>query len=340
MNPAHVTTIVCVAWDHIPTGWFPCDGRVFKVDEYKSQYALLGNMYGGLPNATFALPDLRGRAPRASDPKNLRSTKSGVESVALAHNQIPSHNHRLQANSAPASATTPLGNLLSAGNARGIAAYAPPGPTADMNATTVGEAGGIDPHSNMQPYLAMNYLIALHGIWPAAGCWTDDPWTGEIRMFTHDLVPQGWSVCNGSELKISEYPALYALIGTTYGGDGVSTFRIPDIAGRVPIGAGHAPGMNSYPLAQSGGQEKVALTLSQMPPHSHQAHMAATNPTTNSPTGNMLAKAAQVFSAEAINSTLDSNAISTAGADEAHDNMMPFLAVNYCICLYGIYPQE
>lgn len=340
MDPAHLATIVCVAWDRIPSGWLPCDGRVLKIADYSANFALLGFSYGGLPNVTFALPDLRGRAPRASDPKNLRATKSGAETVALAHNQIPSHTHQLQANSAPASAVTPLGNLLSAGSPRGIAAYAPPGPTADLNAATVGESGGIEPHSNMQPYIVMNYFISMVGLWPAGGCWEDDPWTGEIRMFPFEMVPRGWTLCDGSEFNISEYPALFSLIGTTYGGDGVTTFRVPNIAGRVPIGTGHAPGMNSYTLAQSGGQEKVALTVAQMPPHSHQAHSAAANPTTTVPTGNMLSKAAQIFSAEAINGALDSNAVSYAGGDEGHENMMPFFALNYCICLFGAYPKE
>ena len=117
-------------------------------------------------------------------------------------------------------------------------------------------------------------------------------------MFPYSYVPDGWAVCDGSGFQISEHELLYSLIGTTYGGDGVTTFRVPDIAGRVPIGAGHAPGLNNYPRAQSGGQEKVSLSLAQMPPHSHPIHAVNGNPTTTSPSGNMLAKPAQIFCSE------------------------------------------
>jgi microcystin-dependent protein len=161
------------------------------------------------------------------------------------------------------------------------------------------------------------------------------PFIGEIRMFAGNFAPVGWAFCDGSLLPISENDALFNLIGTTYGGDGQSTFALPDLRSRVPIHVG--PG---FALAQNGGEETVVLAIAQIPAHSHMPRGNSSPGTQSSPAAGVWAQSTLgQFSAAAPSVNMDPGALGTTGGSQPHDNMVPFLAVNFILSLFGIFPS-
>lgn len=172
-----------------------------------------------------------------------------------------------------------------------------------------------------------------------------EAFVGEIRMFGGNYAPEGWAMCNGQLLPISENEALFALIGTTYGGDGQSTFAVPDLRGRLPVHMGQNPRTGTqFRLAQAGGTEAVTLSLTQLPAHSHQAQ-AITGPSTASAdpenavwTGSSLFQ----FSSTAPDAAMSAAAVQPAGAaaPSPHTNLMPSLTVTFIICLNGLFPSR
>lgn len=162
------------------------------------------------------------------------------------------------------------------------------------------------------------------------------PFVGEIRMFAGNFAPAGWMFCDGSLLSIAEFNTLFNLIGTTYGGDGQSTFALPDLRSRVPLHQG-----NSFTLAQNGGVEQVTLTTSQIPAHGHVPQASSGTGTQTSPGGNVWAASGNLpYSTNAPNTSMDPAAIGMAGGSQPHDNMVPFLAINFIISLFGVFPSQ
>ncbi|MGY8704935.1 tail fiber protein [Bradyrhizobium sp. 18BD] len=171
-----------------------------------------------------------------------------------------------------------------------------------------------------------------------------DPFIGEIRLFGFPRVPNGWFACNGQAISIAQYQALYTVIGTTYGGDGVTTFNLPDLRGRVPIGQGQGTGMPNYMLGQLGGEEAHTLTEAEMPAHSHALMSSTVTGTTSTPAQTLhlaTASAGELYAAVANAGTYSTMAacVTTAGNSLGHDNMMPTVVANYCICNDGIFPS-
>jgi microcystin-dependent protein len=174
-----------------------------------------------------------------------------------------------------------------------------------------------------------------------------DSYIGEIRMFAGKYAPVDWHLCDGSLLAISQYQVLYALIGTTYGGDGMNTFARPDLRGRVPVSTGQGPGLSNYVLGQSFGTENVTLTAATMPTHNHPFNATSTGATSLKPTpsGSMTLAASPsntFLYAQEANATIVQLAptdVGAAGGNVSHTNIMPVLAINYIIALTGIYPQ-
>ena len=171
-----------------------------------------------------------------------------------------------------------------------------------------------------------------------------NPFIGEIRMFGGTFAPVGWAFCNGQILPISQYDALFALIGTTYGGDGQQTFALPNLQGRVPISDGQGSGLSNYIIGQTGGVDQVTLPTSNLPAHSHTVQGDAATGTANGPAGNVWANstgAKQFVAPAGSNTTMNSGAIGSApGSGQPHDNMQPFLAVSFIISLFGIFPSR
>ena len=162
------------------------------------------------------------------------------------------------------------------------------------------------------------------------------PYIGEIRMFGFGHTPIGWQACDGSLLPISQYDALFALIGTTYGGDGQSTFALPDLRGRIPIHQG-----NGFILAETGGAEEITLTVNQIPAHSH-ALLASTAPGTEATPGQHLLAAPPgtgLYVEDPASAALYTMAVTATGGSQPHTNFQPYLCVSFIISLFGIFPS-
>jgi len=163
------------------------------------------------------------------------------------------------------------------------------------------------------------------------------PYVGEIRMFAGNFAPVGWMFCEGQLLPISENEVLFQLIGTTYGGDGESTFALPDLRGRLPLHQG-----NGLILAETGGVEEVTLTVNQMPAHSHPMLASTNNASAANAANNVLAQTPTHTSyiADNPNWPLSANSIGSTGGSQPHSNFQPYLCVDFIISLYGIFPSQ
>jgi microcystin-dependent protein len=163
------------------------------------------------------------------------------------------------------------------------------------------------------------------------------PFVGEIRMFAGNFAPAGWAFCNGALLPISENETLFNLIGTTYGGDGQSTFALPNLQSRVPIHVG--PGLT---LGESGGVETVTLTTSQIPSHSHTPLADSNAASQADPSNNVWAAQNTLtpYSDQPPTSALASTAIGSSGGSQPHDNMLPYLVINFILSLFGVFPSQ
>jgi microcystin-dependent protein len=164
---------------------------------------------------------------------------------------------------------------------------------------------------------------------------------GEIRMFGGNFAPSGWNFCNGQLLAISEYSALFNLIGTTYGGDGQQTFGLPNLQGRVPVHQG-SNGMSTYVIGQFAGVEDVTLNTNQIPGHSHAAQVSTAAGAQPGPGANLLAASAAtaLYSHDAPNVSLNNGTVALAGGSQPHDNLQPFQCVSFIISLFGVYPTQ
>lgn len=174
------------------------------------------------------------------------------------------------------------------------------------------------------------------------------PYVGEIRLFSYPngRVPSGWFACDGSLKSIADYDVLFTLIGTTYGGDGVNTFAVPDLRGRVPVHQGNGPGLSPRVLGQMSGLEAVTLNVTQLPAHTH-ALMASTQTANSASPGAALQWASisndTMYASDTTGSTtyaLAPSAVTVAGGNQAHNNLMPTLAASYAMAWQGIFPSQ
>jgi len=194
----------------------------------------------------------------------------------------------------------------------------------------------------MRQSLRMVLLLSLLAL-PAIPAAAQNPFLGEIDLVAFNFAPHGWASCNGQILPINQNQALFALLGTTFGGDGRTTFALPDLRGRRAIGFGQGPGLNPYTLGQLGGEETVSLTISQMPSHNHIPQAATALGTAPGPGGNVWATQSQVFLYSLAPSgitPMNAFAIGAAGGGQPHENRSPFLVLNYIIALQGIFPSR
>lgn len=170
-----------------------------------------------------------------------------------------------------------------------------------------------------------------------------DPFVAEIRIFANNFAPRGWAFCNGQLLPIAQNTALFALVGTIYGGDGRTSFGLPDLRGRAALHPGRGPGLSTYRLGENTGTENVALTAAQIPEHTHGMRCNSGDANSQNPVGNFLAKElgpAQAYSPSVPNSSMGADAIGGTGTGQAHNNMQPFLTLNFCIALIGVFPSR
>ena len=162
-----------------------------------------------------------------------------------------------------------------------------------------------------------------------------EPFLAEIRLMSFNFPPKGWAFCNGQLLPINQNQALFSLLGTMYGGNGQTTFALPDLRGKTPIhmGSGHTQG-------EAAGQEAVTLSIVQLPTHTHQAASVNASASTNSPNGAYLAASTAVYHQPTNLISLHPSTITTVGGSQPHINMQPFLTLNFCIALQGIFPSQ
>ncbi len=274
------------AGNFVPGGSLSTDGRLLNIANNSALFSLLGTTYGGDGRTTFALPDLRGRtAVHAGTGPGLTrmrlGEKPGNATVTLTQNQLPAHAHAL------------------------------PAP-----ANTTGATGASQPFDNRQPSLGLNYLINIsNGLFPSrsGGSSTGgQAFLGQVSLFAGNFAPAGWALADGQLLPISQFQALFSLMGTTYSGDGRTTFALPDLRGRTPVHAGTGPGLSRVRLGEKLGSDNITLTQAQMPSHNH-----SVPPETNIPV----------------------TVTDPAGGGQLFDNRQPGLGINHIIALSGIFPS-
>lgn len=177
-----------------------------------------------------------------------------------------------------------------------------------------------------------------------------DQFVAEIRIFPFNFAPKGWAQCNGQLLPISQNTALFSLLGTNYGGNGISTFGLPNLQGNVPLFYGQGPGLSLYDVGQSGGSSTVTLLESEIPSHNHTVNATTASGTTADPNSNLLSDGdwsfqgntgkLQYYSTQAASTTMSPNLVSPNGSSFPHNNMMPYLTLNFCIAMQGIFPPR
>ena len=234
MAQPYVGEIRMFAGNFAPAGWMFCEGQLLPISENETLFQLIGTTYGGDGQSTFALPDLRGRVPIHQGNGFILAETGGAEEITLTVNQIPAHTHALVGLERTSRDQSNAGGQ----RARAVAGRRPlhratrrRQPSAPA---AVAPVGGSQPHTNFQPYLCVDFIISLFGIFPSPDLRSTimaDPFVAEIRIFPFNFAPKGWAWCDGQLLPLSQNTALFSLLGTTYGGNGKSNFALPDLQG-------------------------------------------------------------------------------------------------------------
>ena len=172
-----------------------------------------------------------------------------------------------------------------------------------------------------------------------------DPFVAEIRIFPFNFAPKGWAFCDGQILPLSQNTALFSLLGTTYGGDGKSNFALPNLQGNAPMHPGQGPGLSLHDLGETGGSETVSLLESEIPSHTHTLMATTQSGNQATPVANTIARGTTGFTpylppAGAPLVAMSDNALAPAGGDQPHNNMQPYLTLNFCIALQGVFPPR
>ncbi len=193
----------------------------------------------------------------------------------------------------------------------------------------------------MKRFIFALFLLSGLAFNSANKIFAQDDYLGDIKMTAITFTQDGWLDCNGQLLQIIQYQALYSLLGITYGGDGRTTFALPDLRGRVPLGIGQGDGLSAYSQGQKGGVETVTLNLSQMPQHTHEVLVSTEAGNSSSPNTTYSANSGSFdkeYSTSA--STTNTAMVKSAGSGAAHENRQPYLPVRYVICVEGLYPSR
>lgn len=165
-----------------------------------------------------------------------------------------------------------------------------------------------------------------------------EPFLGQLMLVPYNFAPKGWAFCAGQVMSIAQNSALFSLLGTTYGGDGITTFALPDLRGRVPLSSGQGPGLSPYQLGQTGGSESVTLLITEIPAHNHLVACYNGDAETSSPVNSLLANSTTY--ASTADATMAPNMIGPSGGSQPHANVQPYLTLNWIIALEGIFPSR
>ena len=263
-----------------PGGVPTASGSLVSISSYTEAFSIFGTTYGGNGLSTFALPNLQGITIIGKGQGNGLSSYTvgqqiGSSTITLTSNQMSAHSH-----------------------------------TIPSSTDLTGISGASQPFDNIQPSLSMNYIICINGVYPSFDSDLEAiPFLGQIIPYVANSVPDDWHLADGTTLSISQYIELFSLLGTTYGGDGITTFMLPDLRGRVSIGV--ASGSNTQ-LGQQGGTESVTLLTTNLPSHAHSL----------------------------VGSRYSATQTDPNGSGQSIDNRQPFLGITYIIALQGIYPSR
>jgi microcystin-dependent protein len=167
-----------------------------------------------------------------------------------------------------------------------------------------------------------------------------DPFVGQLLLAGFNFAPKGWALCQGQIMPLSQNTALFSLLGTIYGGDGKSTFGLPDMRARVGMGQGNGVGLTSRVMGELGGSPSVTLLLSELPKHQHAANAASVNGNQATPINFATGESPNIYAGGAPNAGMSASAIGLNGGNQPHNNMMPYQTLNWCIALQGVYPQR
>ncbi|MGO4270833.1 phage tail protein [Paenibacillus sp. TAF58] len=257
----------------------------------------------------------------------------GTENETLTVNQIPAHAHTAGVSSKFGSTNSPDGTVVARSTLNQFTDTT--GTTGTMGtAASIGPSGGSQPHTNLQPYLTINYIISLFGIYPSQGGDGTEPYLSEIRWIAFNFVPGGNALCNGQLLPINQNQALFSLLGTTYGGDGRVNFALPNLQGKVPIHVG-----NGHTLGEKGGEQAHTLSVSEIAAHTHSVTASGYPATLKNAPNNIFgvtSTSSYAFVVDNLSDTVTSN----TGGSQAHLNMQPFLTLTAIIALTGVFPSQ
>jgi len=329
----YIGEIRLFAFDMPVKGWLKCDGTLLPINGNEALFSLIQTTYGGDGFTSFAIPDLQSRVPLSVGEGYGLGKYGGEESVTLQVEHLPAHRHTVNSNNGG-------GKENAGGNLWGNSShnvYAPEPGTITMNPATVQSYGGGDGHENRIPFQAINYFIAITGEYPSPdGKFISDPYLSELRIFSFDFAPMGWVPCNGQLLPINQNQALYSLLGIVYGGNGVSTFGVPDLKARVPMHTGP-----TMPRGMGGGEAEHTLTLNEMPVHAHTPLASSDTRNSISPGNNYWANqpAGTPYGNIIDNGAMAETALSIEGAGLPHNNMAPYAVLNICMATQGLYPE-
>lgn len=335
MGQPFVGEVRMFAGNFAPAGWEFCSGQLLPISENETLFNLIGTTYGGDGQSTFALPDLRSRVPLHQGNGFILAESGGVENVTLTVNQIPAHAHTAAVSSKFGSTNSPEGTVVARSTLNQFTdSVVTKGSMG--TASSIGNSGGSQPHSNVQPYLTINYIISLFGIFPSQGSSSDgtQPYLTEVRWVAFSFAPSGNALCNGQLLPINQNQAVFSLLGTTYGGNGQTNFGLPNLQGKVPIHVG-----NGHTLGETGGEQAHTLSISELPAHPHSLNAngnPATSPTALGNTFGVTSTSSYTFVPDSVSDTVMTN----VGGSQAHLNMQPYISLTAIIALSGIFPSQ
>jgi microcystin-dependent protein len=358
--------ILLTAFDFAPRDYALCHGQLLPISSHSELFSLLGTTYGGDGRYTFALPDLRGRGPVSKDGNNGgEASRIGDRygtTTATFDVQPPVHTH-----------TGKIALGAPSGNQRnGAAAYLSAGPGGELfTPTTVGATtdngsircdpagvANLDPLtiSNQEPSLALHYCICLNGDYPgrngaeAVGILDDmTPYLGTVQFFANNFVPRGYAPCYGQLMSIAQNAALYNLLGTAFGGDGRTTFALPDLRGCYPLGTdpGSSSERSSRPFASFAGQPSYTMTADHLPAHTHSGSVALGSGRSVLPGGKGNYLDASVFqeiyrdqTQETVTAASGSVVLDSAGGGRPFSLQSPYLGLTAAIAVDGVYPPR
>lgn len=333
---AYLGQICPFSFGVVSAGWAQCNGQVLPIAGNEPLFGVIGATYGGDGVTTFALPDLRGRMPMHVGPGFTQGASGGEEMHMLTVPELPSHAHTPQGSMNLSDSGNPVDGVWAT---IGYDPFSNLTPNVAMHASAIGETGNNQPHENMSPYQVVNFCIALKESPQVV-----DTLIGEMRIFAGNSVPTGWLPCNGQNLPIQQYVSLFSLLGTTYGGDGKTTFAVPDLQARVPLHFGQGPGLSDYSRGWDGGDATVTLAPFELATHSHTANADSTAGGVASPENAVWGAQGRVsppaYYAGPPNAAMNPEAIGLTGGDQPHNNLPPYLVLNFCIAYQGIFPQR